>query len=73
MPSRLNSWIDDKMKLRELGFDEWFEAQIGSMPLPGHSLARVTTVDRGGGISSERSTMKSRLNSQGNSDSRFSL
>lgn len=48
MPSRLNSWIDDKMKLRELGFDEWFEAQIGSMPLPGHSLARVTTVDRGG-------------------------
>jgi ribosome biogenesis GTPase / thiamine phosphate phosphatase len=36
------------MNLRNLGFDEWFEAQIGGLPQPGHHLARVTTVDRGG-------------------------
>jgi ribosome biogenesis GTPase / thiamine phosphate phosphatase len=36
------------MNLRHLGFDEWFEARTGSLLAPGHHLARVTTVDRGG-------------------------
>ena len=36
------------MNLRGLGFDPWFEAQVGSLPQPGHSIARVTAVDRGG-------------------------
>jgi ribosome biogenesis GTPase len=36
------------MNLSELGFDPWFEAHAGSLLLPGHPIARVTTVDRGG-------------------------
>jgi ribosome biogenesis GTPase len=36
------------MKLSDLGFDQWFEAHVGSMPQRGHHIARVTTVDRGG-------------------------
>ena len=36
------------MNLRDLGFDQWFEAHVGSMPQGGHHIARVTTVDRGG-------------------------
>ena len=36
------------MNLRNLGFDEWFEAQAGSLPQQGGAMARVTTVDRGG-------------------------
>ena len=36
------------MKLKDLGFDDWFEAQAADCLQPGHSIARVTAVDRGG-------------------------
>ena len=36
------------MNLRDLGFDRWFEDRAGNLPQPGHRLARVTAVDRGG-------------------------
>jgi ribosome biogenesis GTPase len=36
------------MNLRNLGFDAWFEAHIGSVPQQGYPIARVTAVDRGG-------------------------
>jgi ribosome biogenesis GTPase len=36
------------MKLSDLGFNQWFEAHVGSMPQRGRHIARVTTVDRGG-------------------------
>jgi ribosome biogenesis GTPase len=35
------------MKLTELGFDSWFEQQAAPLLQPGHSIARVTAVDRG--------------------------
>jgi ribosome biogenesis GTPase len=35
------------MKLTALGFDDWFEQRSASLLRPGHSIARVTTVDRG--------------------------
>ena len=35
------------MKLSDLGFDQWFEAHVASMPHRGHHIARVTAVDRG--------------------------
>jgi ribosome biogenesis GTPase len=34
-------------QLRSLGFDEWFESRAEEELLPGQTLARVTTVDRG--------------------------
>ena len=34
------------MELNALGFDSWFEQQSAPLLQPGHSLARVTTVDR---------------------------
>jgi len=35
------------MDLGALGFDEWFEERANGLLQPGHSLARVTAVDRG--------------------------
>ncbi len=35
------------MKLKELGFDGWFEAQAADCLQPGHAIARVMAVDRG--------------------------
>lgn len=35
------------MKLTDLGFDGWFDEHSASLLQPGHSLARVTAVDRG--------------------------
>jgi len=35
------------MKLRDLGFDQWFETHITSFNENGHSIARVSAVDRG--------------------------
>jgi len=35
------------MNLRDLGFDDWFEAQASAVRVPGQSVARVTAVDRG--------------------------
>jgi ribosome biogenesis GTPase len=38
------------MKLKDLGFDSWFDERVES-PLPsGCSIARVTAIDRGGGL-----------------------
>jgi ribosome biogenesis GTPase len=36
------------MKLSDLGFDTWFEAQAVDRLQPGYAFARVTSVDRGG-------------------------
>ncbi len=35
------------MDLGNLGFDEWFEQHSAALLQPGHSIARVTAVDRG--------------------------
>lgn len=35
------------MELAALGFDDWFERSSAAILQPGHSLARVTAVDRG--------------------------
>jgi len=35
------------MDLTALGFDQWFENRTGDLLQPGHSIARVTAVDRG--------------------------
>lgn len=35
------------MKLSDLGFDEWFEAQISNLRQEGRSIARISAVDRG--------------------------
>ena len=35
------------MELHELGFDDWFGERAGEVLQPGHSIARVTAVDRG--------------------------
>jgi ribosome biogenesis GTPase len=35
------------MDLQKLGFDRWFEDCAGDLQQPGHSIARVTAVDRG--------------------------
>jgi len=35
------------MDLGDLGFDKWFEEHTGDLLQPGHSIARVTAVDRG--------------------------
>lgn len=35
------------MELRELGFDQWFEAQASGLRLDGCGIARITAVDRG--------------------------
>ena len=35
------------MKLRDIGFDQWFEARLDELRLKNHSIARVSAVDRG--------------------------
>ena len=41
------SMWEGNMDLTSLGFDGWFEERIGDLLCPGHSIARVTAVDRG--------------------------
>lgn len=38
------------MDLRDLGYDAWFQACATDQQQPGHAVARVTAVDRGGGL-----------------------
>jgi len=38
---------ETRIRLNELGFDDWFAARIGEMPPGAHSLARVSAVNRG--------------------------
>lgn len=50
------------MTLNALGFDPWFEEQAGDLLQPGHSIARVTAVDRGAFlIRDERGEMSAEL------------
>jgi len=35
------------MKLRDLGFDPWFEKHKSDLPQAGHGIARISAVDRG--------------------------
>jgi ribosome biogenesis GTPase len=38
------------MELKNLGFDSWFQERAVELHQPAHHLARVTAVDRGGGL-----------------------
>jgi ribosome biogenesis GTPase len=38
------------MELRDLGFDAWFQAAAAERQYPAHEIARVTAIDRGGGL-----------------------
>ena len=35
------------MELRDLGFDQWFQAYVGDLQQEGHGVARISAVDRG--------------------------
>jgi ribosome biogenesis GTPase / thiamine phosphate phosphatase len=35
------------MELAELGFDQWFQAQVSDLQQEGHGIARISAVDRG--------------------------
>ncbi len=38
------------MELRDLGFDSWFQERAADPRQPARHIARVTAVDRGGGL-----------------------
>jgi ribosome biogenesis GTPase len=35
------------MKLKDIGFDQWFQAHVGDLRQEGRSIARISAVDRG--------------------------
>ena len=35
------------IKLKDLGFDQWFETHVNALRQDGHDIARVSAVDRG--------------------------
>jgi len=58
------------MELRDLGFDQWFQAHVSDLRQEGHGLARISAVDRGSYLI-RNELGKFPLNSPGSSISRL--